>query len=78
MQIGLGTALLDALVRRAREAGIIRFTGLINAENTAVRRLIEKVAGPYEIRSAGQGAMEVTVDLPPEPSRIRDRCRRST
>jgi RimJ/RimL family protein N-acetyltransferase len=64
MQIGLGTALLDALVRRAREAGIIRFTGLINAENTAVRRLIEKVAGPYEITSAGQGTMEVTVDLP--------------
>ena len=63
MRIGLGTALLGALVFRAREVGVIRFTGLIHADNTAIRRLVEKVAGPYEIRSAGQGAMELAVDL---------------
>ena len=63
MRIGLGTALLSALVPRAREAGITRFTGMINAENVAVMRLVEKVAGPYETRSVGQGAMEIVIDL---------------
>ena len=63
MRIGLGTALLTALVERAREAGVVRFTGLIHADNVAIRRLIAKVAGPYETKLAGQGALEVIVDL---------------
>jgi RimJ/RimL family protein N-acetyltransferase len=63
MRIGLGTALLTALVERAREAGVVRFTGLIHADNVAIRRLIAKVAGPYETKLAGQGALEVVVDL---------------
>jgi RimJ/RimL family protein N-acetyltransferase len=63
MRIGLGTALLSELVRRAREMGITRFTGLIHPENTAIRRLVEKVVGPYETRSAGQGALALVVDL---------------
>jgi acetyltransferase len=66
MRIGLGTALLGALVDCAREAGVVRFIGLINAENTAIMRLVEKVIGSYETRSAGFGAMEMVVDLPPE------------
>jgi GNAT superfamily N-acetyltransferase len=63
MGIGLGTALFRALVQRARGAGVTKFTGLIGAENAAVKGLIEKVAGGYETRFAGQGAMEVVVDL---------------
>jgi L-amino acid N-acyltransferase YncA len=63
MRIGLGTALLNALVIRAREAGITRFTGLIHAENTAIKALIEKVLGPYDAKRAEGGAMEVVVDL---------------
>jgi acetyltransferase len=63
MGIGLGTALLGALVLRAREVGIIRFTGLIHSENTAIRRLAEKVTGPYEVNPAGQGTMEIVLDL---------------
>ena len=63
MRIGLGTALLNALVMRAREAGITRFTGLIHAENAAIEALIEKVLGPYDASWAGGGAMEVAVDL---------------
>ena len=63
MRIGLGTALLTALVERAREDGVVRFTGLIHADNVAIRRLIAKVAGPYETKSAGQGALEVVVHL---------------
>jgi RimJ/RimL family protein N-acetyltransferase len=65
MRIGLGTALLTALVGRAREAGVVRFVGLIHADNVAIRRLIARVAGPYETKSAGQGALEVVVDLEP-------------
>jgi acetyltransferase len=65
MRIGLGTALLTALVRRAREAGITRFTGLIHAENAAITGLVEKVVGrPYEIRSTDQGVLEIVIDLP--------------
>jgi RimJ/RimL family protein N-acetyltransferase len=63
MRIGLGTALLTALIRRARETGVVQFIGLIHADNTAVRRLVKKVAGPYEVRSVGFGAMQLTVDL---------------
>ena len=63
MRLGLGTALLAALVSRARAAGIIRFTGTINAENTAIKRLVDKVLGPHETRSVGYGAQEISVDL---------------
>ena len=63
MRIGLGTALLETLAARAREAGIVRFTGLVHPENTAIKRLLEKIAGPYETRWAGQGAQEVTIEL---------------
>jgi len=63
MQIGLGTALLSALIDRAREAGVTRLTGSINAENTAIKRLVEKVAGSFETRTAEWGVTEIVVDL---------------
>jgi RimJ/RimL family protein N-acetyltransferase len=63
MRLGLGTALLRALVLRASEVGVTRFTGTIHSENTAIRRLLEKVMGGFETRSAGQGAVEVAIDL---------------
>ena len=63
MRIGLGTALFGALVLRARAAGVVRFTGLIHPSNTAIRRLIEKVAGGYEVRSVEPGAVGIVVDL---------------
>jgi RimJ/RimL family protein N-acetyltransferase len=63
MGIGLGTALLSALIVRAREAGITRITGLIHPDNAAIKRLVEKVAGPYETRPAGQGALEMVIEL---------------
>jgi acetyltransferase len=63
MRVGLGTALLGALFDRARESGITRIIGLIHNDNTAVKRLVEKVAGPYETTPAGQGALQITIDL---------------
>jgi len=63
MRIGLGTALLEELMTRARECGIIRFTGLIHHDNTAIRQLVKKVAGSFDSTTAGQGALEITIDL---------------
>lgn len=63
MRIGLGTALLRALVLRARDVGIVQFTGLIQADNQAIKQLVEKVAGGYQTRPAGPGATEIVVDL---------------
>jgi GNAT superfamily N-acetyltransferase len=69
MRIGLGTALLEALTRRARDEGVARFTGLIHSENKAIRRLVENVIGPFSTTSAGPGAQEMGVDLGTESSR---------
>jgi RimJ/RimL family protein N-acetyltransferase len=63
MRIGLGTALLRALVDRARAQGIKRITGLIHDENSAVKHLVAKVAGPYETRSATGGVNEIVFEL---------------
>ena len=67
MRIGLGTALLSALALRARAAGIVRFTGVISAENHAIRGLVKKVLGPYETRSTHDGTAELVVDVDPAP-----------
>ena len=64
MKIGLGTALLSKLVDVARQAGVMRLTGLIHTPKAAIRRLVEKVVGTYEARWVGDGAVEVTFDLP--------------
>jgi RimJ/RimL family protein N-acetyltransferase len=68
MRIGLGTALMNALVRRAREVGVVRITAVIHAENTAAKALLAKVAGPAGSRSraAGWGVKEIVVDLESE------------
>lgn len=63
MGIGLGTALLGALLGRARAAGIVRLTGFIHPDNAAINALVEKVAGPFESRVVGPGEVEIMVDL---------------
>jgi RimJ/RimL family protein N-acetyltransferase len=63
MKVGLGTALLLSLVRRAREQGIVRFVGVTHSDNTAIRRLVKKVAGGYETTSVSQGAIEISIEL---------------
>lgn len=71
MRIGLGTALMNALVARAREAGVVRITAVIQAENTAAKALLAKVAGPSQTRArpAGWGVKEMVVDLGEQPER---------
>ena len=68
MRLGLGTALLTALVSCARAAGVVRFTGTINAENAAIKRLVDRGARVLRDQSVGFGAQEISVDLGPAPS----------
>jgi acetyltransferase len=65
MRIGLGSALLSALVGRAREERITRITGLIQSDNTAIKRLVAKVAGAYETGPSEYGVNEIVIDLAP-------------
>lgn len=66
MRIGLGTALLEALVARAREAGIVHLTGFIHPDNAAIKALVEKVAGPFETRGVAPGELEIVIGLKPD------------
>jgi hypothetical protein len=65
--------LLSALAACARKAGITQITGTINAENNAIKELVEKVLGPYRLRSTGDGTSEIVVDVrgPDESGRVR-------
>ena len=63
---GLGTALLRALAARAREEGITRFTGLIQAENRSIQALLQTL-GPFEQRPGGGATIEVSLEVPEEP-----------
>jgi protein lysine acetyltransferase len=63
MRIGLGTALLEELMVRARECGVTRFTGLIHYDNVGIKQLVQKVAGSFETTAAGEGALEISFDL---------------
>jgi protein lysine acetyltransferase len=65
MRIGLGTALLEALVARAREAGIVHLTGFIHPDNAAIKALVEKVAGPFETCGVAPGELEIVIGLKP-------------
>lgn len=62
---GLGTALAEALARRARQEGIVRFRGLVLAENRAMLRLIAHF-GPTRTIASEFGSIELAVDLPTE------------
>jgi GNAT superfamily N-acetyltransferase len=63
---GLGTTLLGHLAARAREEGIMRFTGLVHEDNEPVRHMLETF-GPFGLRHTGGGAIEVSLDVPDDP-----------
>lgn len=67
---GAGTALLEALVERARDEGIERFVALVLSDNTDALELFRHVApdadGP---RRSASGNLELVFDLP-EPGTI--------
>jgi len=67
---GLGRLLLDRLVARAEENGIERFRASLIATNHAVRRLLAGI-GEVRVLRAGDGVMELDVELPVERRALR-------
>ena len=61
---GVGKALLHRLSERARAQGIARFTALMLADNTPMRRLLSDLGEPVVLDTAA-GAVELAVDLRP-------------
>ena len=61
---GVGTLLVTALVRRALEVGIRRFTLAMSHENDAVRALIRRLRAEVEYLDLGREITELAVILP--------------
>jgi GNAT superfamily N-acetyltransferase len=61
---GVATALLEALVLRAREAGITHFVALVLSENREAIELFRSLApGRAEPRRSASGHMELLIDI---------------
>ena len=67
---GVGNALLHALADRAREEGVTQFTALMLSDNRPMRRLLASL-GTSRLLSSGAGAVELAVDLHPDPAATR-------
>ena len=67
---GAATALLEALVGRAREEGLERFTALVLSENTDALEMFAHLAPDAERpRRSASGNLELVMDLP-EPGGV--------
>ena len=60
---GVGTLLLDTLVRRAREVGVRRFTVLASHDNAGALRLLHRLPDGLLRVSTGGGVAEYVVSL---------------
>jgi GNAT superfamily N-acetyltransferase len=63
--LGLGRALLERLVSRARQEGILRFTALVQADNRRALELLSEIGSTA--RSVEGSVVELDIELPPEP-----------
>jgi GNAT superfamily N-acetyltransferase len=62
---GAATALLERLVRRAREEGITHFLALVMTENREAIELFDYLASPgSDRRRSASGHLELVIDLP--------------
>ena len=61
--LGVGRRLTEALVDRAREEQVERFTALMLADNDRMLHLIRELGVVHDLHSA-DGIVELTVDLP--------------
>ena len=67
---GAATALLDALVERARDEGLARFTALVLSENSGALEMFTHLAPDAEKpRRSASGNLELVMDLP-EPGEV--------
>ncbi len=64
---GAGTVLSDALVGRALELGVRRFTADVHAQNRPSLRLLARAGDVISQESDGAGVLEMTVRLKPPP-----------
>ena len=60
---GVGTRVAEALVARAIERGIARFTATMLSDNTAVHQLIAHIATRLEYVEAGSGTQTLVAQL---------------
>jgi RimJ/RimL family protein N-acetyltransferase len=65
---GVGTALLDRLVERAREEHVERFTALVLAENAEALRLLERLGDTVQRRVGSQVELDIELPKPRETS----------
>jgi len=65
---GVGSALVDELARRARNAGIARFTALMLPQNRPMRHVLARL-GPLEVLNRDPTGIEVAVALEPRADR---------
>jgi len=66
---GAATALLDALVERARDENVDRFVALVLSENTDALELFAHLAPDAQRRRSASGNVELVFDLP-EPGGV--------
>jgi GNAT superfamily N-acetyltransferase len=62
-RLGLGTALVDRLIARARCEGVARFSALLAAENDGARRLMRRTGAPVRLVSRDGGTQSYEVEL---------------
>ncbi|EQC49190.1 acetyltransferase, GNAT family [Bacteriovorax sp. BSW11_IV] len=55
---GIGSILMEAIIKRAKEVGIKNITGLMNNTNTPMIGLLKKFK-IFEFQSAGEGLIEI-------------------
>jgi RimJ/RimL family protein N-acetyltransferase len=70
---GVGTSLIAALVRRAREVGVRRFTLSMSRDNGAVAGLIRRMRVDVDCLELGRDVAEYAVTLPAAPWGARPR-----
>jgi acetyltransferase len=66
---GVGTKLTAALVQRARQVGVRRFTMMMSADNEGAVRLLHHASGRIERLAADEHTAEFALDLESPPCR---------
>jgi GNAT superfamily N-acetyltransferase len=62
---GVGTQLVQQLMRRARKGGICRFTALVSTDNVGVRRLLRRVSSDVVLVERDSTTLSYEIPLTP-------------
>lgn len=69
---GLGSVLLGLIMRSAAAHGVTRFTGLVLAENRAMRHLIADLGGHFDFEFGGGDALSFEMPVPARAEELPD------